>query len=53
MNNERTEMLVMDRAVDTMTTVSARAAVKATNAVGRLMTKSCILQCLWQCPALL
>lgn len=39
MNNERTEMLVMDRAVDTMTTVSARAAVKATNAVGRLMTK--------------
>lgn len=39
MNNERTEMSVMDRAVDTMTTVSARAAVKATNAVGRLMTK--------------
>lgn len=39
MNNERTEMSVMDRAVDTMTTVGARAAVKATNAVGRLMTK--------------
>lgn len=39
MNNERTEMSVMDRAVDTMTTVSARAAVKATNAVGKLMTK--------------
>ena len=40
MNNERTEteMSVMDKALDSITTAGAKAAVKATNAVGRLMT---------------
>ena len=38
--NERTEteMSVMDKALDSITTVGAKAAVKATNVVGRLMT---------------
>lgn len=41
MKNERTEteMTVMEKAVDSVTTAGAIAAVKATNAVGKLMTK--------------
>lgn len=42
MKIERTEeMTAMKKAVDSLTTVSAAAAVKATNAVGKLMTKRC------------
>lgn len=41
MKNERTEMTVMEKAADSITTAGAMAAVKATNAVGKLMTKKC------------
>lgn len=39
MKNESTEMTVMEKAVDSITTAGAVAAARATNAVGKLMTK--------------